>query len=346
MLLTVLKIVGIILLVILCPVLLLILTVLFVPVRYRLEAEAAAGAYKGKGKMTWLLHSFSVKVDLDSQAEKKATLKIRILGLDFLSLMSKMKEKRKTKGDRAKPKKEKQNKKLAELEKHDPQTYEELRAEALAKRKAEKEKIEVEETAAKAREDERLASLKKLRGHRLTKRKQKREILAERLARLIRKAIRSIAAIGVTLYELPGVVIHAVGKAFGKIRQSLRTIKRWRYFLQNERTAEALKLVLKSLKKLIRHIRPKTIKGHLTYGFDDPYQTGLMLAAADSVYGLWSRHFTLTPDFEKKALDGHVLIKGKIRGIVLAVMFLELIFDKDIKYVVRFMNRKKEKNHG
>ena len=83
-LLTLLKIIGIVLLSLLGLFLVLLLIVLFVPVRYRIK-----GYYKDEfvchGKITWLLHLVSVSIDYD----KEAATAIRIFGIDISSFLNK-----------------------------------------------------------------------------------------------------------------------------------------------------------------------------------------------------------------------------------------------------------------
>ena len=87
-LLTLLKIIGIVLLSLLGLFLVLLLIILFVPVRYRLK-----GYYKDEfvchGKITWLLHMVSVSIDYD----KEAVTAVKILGIDISSFLNKKKEK-------------------------------------------------------------------------------------------------------------------------------------------------------------------------------------------------------------------------------------------------------------
>jgi len=82
-LLTLLKIIGIVLLSVLGLFLVLILIVLFVPVRYRVK-----GYYKDDfvchGKATWLLHLITVSIDF----EKELVTSFKILGIDISSILS------------------------------------------------------------------------------------------------------------------------------------------------------------------------------------------------------------------------------------------------------------------
>ncbi len=76
-LLTILKIIGILLLVILGIILVLILLVLFVPVRYRVHVRKDRDVFEADGRVTWLLHL--LRVDL-TYAKRSGSAVIRLLG--------------------------------------------------------------------------------------------------------------------------------------------------------------------------------------------------------------------------------------------------------------------------
>ena len=86
-LLIILKIIGITLLVIFGLFLLLLLVVLFVPVRYRFKGNYD-DSFHCKGKITWLLHLVSIRIEV----EKEVVTSIRILGIPLSVFIKKKKE--------------------------------------------------------------------------------------------------------------------------------------------------------------------------------------------------------------------------------------------------------------
>lgn len=83
---SILKILGIILLVILAVLILALLVILFVPVRYRAKGEVPAeGNPHGIVRVTWLLHLASFRLEYDSgKYENSFHWDFRILGIPFL----------------------------------------------------------------------------------------------------------------------------------------------------------------------------------------------------------------------------------------------------------------------
>ena len=74
--LAILKIVGILLAVLLFLVLLVVCSVLFVPLRYRVSAAKDAEGIRAQGRVSWLLRAVSATVELH---DGKPGLKVRIL---------------------------------------------------------------------------------------------------------------------------------------------------------------------------------------------------------------------------------------------------------------------------
>lgn len=107
---------------------------------------------------------------------------------------------------------------------------------------------------------------------------------------------------------------------------------------------QALALILKRGRSLLRSIRPRKLKGYVDYGADDPADTGRVLAAAAIAYPLYSPGLKFHPDFENSVLAFDVSIKGRIYIYVLVKTFIALYFNKKVKRLIRIM--KKENSNG
>ena len=56
--------------------------------------------------------------------------------------------------------------------------------------------------------------------------------------------------------------------------------------------------MLKEIKSLIFHIKPKKLQGNIRFGLEDPCLTGEILAVAGVFYPLYGEYFTIEPFFE------------------------------------------------
>lgn len=84
--------------------------------------------------------------------------------------------------------------------------------------------------------------------------------------------------------------------------------------------------------RLFRKCKPGSIKGTLKIGFEDPFETGKLLAVLAVVRSMWNYHISIVPDFEQKILETEISAKGSIRGIWLLRLGWRLMLDKDIRY--------------
>lgn len=85
---------------------------------------------------------------------------------------------------------------------------------------------------------------------------------------------------------------------------------------------------------LLKHTRPKKLSGYLRFGFDDPSITGYAMALYGILYAIWSPEVSVEPDFEKRVLDAHILLKGKIRVWHFVRVILRLLLSKDVRHVI------------
>lgn len=346
----ILKIIGIVLLVILGITLVLLCLILFVPVRYKAEAQAHDGDLRAEVKVSWLFRAVSFRFLYDHKGNPVKSGSLKIFGIPFEKIKAFFRKKKTRKKDPAKVKK-----KLKKLKKKDPEKYERLKAEAKARREAEKERLRAEET--KAREEEEAERKKDQELRRMLRQRKARvardipariNLLIRGLGRLFRKIGRKLKKAAYICLTAPQNVISRLSHFVLRVRETCAKIKKWKDFLWDERLRTALRLVLSKSRKLIRHIRPRKLEGRVVFGMEDPYQTGLILAAVEPFHPVWGKAFAVEADFENKTLDGYVKAKGRIFVFYAAAVILKVISDKNVKYVISFIRSVKEekKNVG
>jgi len=339
--LSILKIIGIILLVIIALVIALLLLVLLWPVTYKASADLKPEVKRGGAKVSWLLGLLQFRVAFDSSLEKPLAKDIRIFGISLEKIKNLLKGK-----DKGEKEKEARKKKLKKLKEKDPETYERLREEARERRRLEREKLKAEEEAEKKAEAARREELKKKRAKPRKKLAFTRETAIHAVRRFVRHTVVYFVQFMEDLFSLPGLIAHKVKEVAGKVRNTAGMVSRWAGFASDASTWQAVGFILKKLKKMLRHIRPRKISGHITYGFEDPYQTGLVLAGAESFYPVWGKSFDLVPDFAEKRLEGDAALRGHI--IIGYVIWQAVLvwFNKDVKKVLAFLKAEKERKNG
>ena len=102
-------------------------------------------------------------------------------------------------------------------------------------------------------------------------------------------------------------------------------------FLRDQGHRRAISLLWSSLRKLLRHIWPQRLDGHLTFGFEDPSVTGYVLAMLSVLMSGRENDMTVIPFFDRRCMDCEASIKGKLRLIVPISIGLKIYTDEDCK---------------
>ena len=160
--------------------------------------------------------------------------------------------------------------------------------------------------------------------------------IKEKLIQLINK-LRALLA---RLRELPGK-LQKLADGISKKKISLE--KTWNsisMFWHDEQNRKAFHLVWKRTKKLVHYVLPKKLQGRIHFGFDDPYDTGQVLAAVSPFYSLYARTLTLEPDFTGTALDGELHLKGRIALWYPLWTAARLFISKDFRRLLRFLRKR------
>lgn len=83
-------------------------------------------------------------------------------------------------------------------------------------------------------------------------------------------------------------------------------------FLDRDYVERTLKRVLNIVKRLFGTIKPKKSKGYLHMGLKSSADTGMMLGKIAAFYPMYGRWLTIEPDFYNKVIEGEIDIKGRI----------------------------------
>ena len=348
--LTVLKTIGLILLIILGIVLLLILAVLFVPVRYQLEGvkNTAEQKLEGKAVISWLLHILHISAEYNGELNYCA----RVFGIPVLrsggkdkkekpprkkkvSRKKKRPAKKKTKKDREEQEQSRQREKTsvteektgdpAETEENESVKYEEMefRIETYEDVEAESRAEEESEQAEKAGEPE--ADAKTVDEEEQEPEPSFIEKLGEFLGKLwefIKKRKEKLEAL------------------WNRLKQAGRRLDFYIEFLTNEKNQEQLRNIGRETGKLFKHIRPKKFRCHLVFGTEEPDTTGSILAVLAVIYPFFSGGLTVEPRFQESILDFKLFTKGRVRVFTVLCILFRIYFHKGFRKMLKeYRNR-------
>ncbi|MBE5870853.1 MAG: hypothetical protein E7294_06305 [Lachnospiraceae bacterium] len=347
-LLHILKIIGIVLLIILAVLVALFLTVLFVPVRYRiLTASTPVNASlehpsfgqaamrnetKIRVKVSWLLHIFSVhfQLQLDGQVDadktpsfdlneikKKMFCKIRLLGITILDLFHPKPKRKRKKSHPAgqKPAKKKQNApgtgKKEKMSKEDSLKPQEEFAGTAA----------VEDLSADGQIPEPDAEAEPVD---MDVEKLPFRSFFDKITGSVKKIFEKTAHIKYTVIE----TIHKIGKAKQKTGYYVDA-------LTGENTRSARQKLLRLLQMIWRGVRPRKSRVALILGFKDPELTGKVLAVFGLCIPVFQDTVTVTPDFERFRFEMAGDIKGRITLFTFLRVGFKVLTDREIKQFIR-----------
>lgn len=307
----ILKLLGIVLLGILALLLLILCAVLFVSVTYRVRVEKK-DSFQVSAAGGWLFRILSVHYSLDGADDWKQDLRIRVFGITVLNLF----------GEKKPKKRKKKRKKKAER----PVDT------APAAGQAPDMLLPAAEDTAPAEEKIAQRSLPAVT-ERPREERRKKLSFAQRIRLFFLKLVYAIRGICGKIKGV-GNGIRSAGKNLRRTVQSLRERKDvYLEFWNLEEHRRAREAIYKELRWLWKKSRPRKIEGQARFGLEDPSVTGMCMGALSVLYAWYPEKFQLCPDFEREILEGEVLIKGRVRLYVAALILWRVWFNKDIRHM-------------
>ncbi|MDO5156715.1 MAG: DUF2953 domain-containing protein [Eubacteriales bacterium] len=104
---------------------------------------------------------------------------------------------------------------------------------------------------------------------------------------------------------------------------------------RSKRFSVVKKDVMRYLKQLLRALRPDVLEGYVRFGLDDPASTGEIFGALAMALPLYYNFLVLEPDFQQKILLGNLKGKGKIRLISIVKVLIKVILNKNLIKVTK-----------
>ena len=295
------KVVGILLLILLGIFLLGILAILFCPVTYRAQGSRDTDSYEGHVQIAWLFRFVSFIFSFGSKTE--SSFSICILGIPL--------NRNRKKGNEKVSEKRKISK-----EKIRSKTEESNLVETIPKPKLSEQKESQQEATEESTEKTMDETEKKTDSV-----FQKLQEFFEQIPGIPKKILDRFKKISLT--------VHGIYDKINQIRE----------FLESERFARLKTLCFQEGKRMIHHIRPRKVNGHIKIGTGDPYVTGQILAMAGIFFPLYGEHITIEPYFEQRILEGNISVKGRIYGSFFVRLVWKLLRNSDIRFMIKRIKR-------
>lgn len=326
--LTILKIIGISLLVILGLILLLLFLVLFVPIRYRVDLKKDAEGEQqihALVKVTWLLHLLNVSF----RYPEEAYLKVRIA---CFTLFRSDQEKE----PKAAPSKKQQQKK--EQQKQESQFQAENTSQQTTQT-AESTSGPTEDmllTAQEEHEEIPLPQEEVFPEEMSMEAEQEKEAEENRKWKLLFQKIEWMIG---KIRQILGNIRYTIQSVYDKIMNIIHHIRYYYKVVRSDLFHRTWEKCSKEALKLLKSIAPRRIKGYLHIGMEDPATTGQILAYYGMLYPLIGGHIDVVPDFDRVVLEGQLKIRGHITLFCAVKTACTVYFNKDLRKLIRLLKR-------
>ena len=350
-LLTILRIIGIILLVVIGLILLLVCLFLFVPLRYRgqlVREEGSGVPFEGKLTVTWLLRMLSVLVEMRGRSPV-ITLKVFGFRVKTFGSAAETHKKKKTKQAAGK----RGNKEKAGKEEKES-----------AEGKAAEEKKPVEKTAAEEKKSvERTAKEEKkpVEGKAGEEKKpvektdsgpggkgKKPDMASKRngLFRWLGKLQEFLFSVPQRLTDLYLLLYDLADDVSGKAEEAQEKFQKLSEKIRPFTEADARDWygrVWIRIRKLIRHCRIRRIEGYLRYGTGAPDKTAYLTGLLYEVLPASAGRFDLQPLFLEKGFEADVIFRGHVRACHFVWTAIRLFLDRQTRKMIRLVRKKGRK---
>jgi len=128
-----------------------------------------------------------------------------------------------------------------------------------------------------------------------------------------------------------GNLIHRLKRIFQSFlnfREKSRSLIK---FFKDEMNKEGFRFTFSRIRKLLKHILPTKLKASILFGTGDPCSTGQILGLLGILYSFYGDKLQVTPDFENRRLEGWLDARGRIRLITILIIVIKLILDRRFK---------------
>ncbi len=330
--LTVLKVIGIILLVILGIVLFVLGLVLFLPVRYRMDADAdqRIKKYDGHVNVMWLFRFLHARAWAESGEDGNGIgYEVKVAGIKLMSSEDEAQEEDEELPD--------YDPVLGDMDLGEEVTVPETTGQGEAHPDAASQDVVPQETAedkmSEPFDNKVLSEFDHETGDDGGNEKEHKSFFSK-IREIIDKCVSAVRNLSYTIKNI-----------CDKIKQILLDISYYKELWESAETQEVVADLLEKTAFLWRRIRPRKWRMRLHFGFSNPATTGEALGAMCAFNPLYGEHIQLQPDFDEEIIEGDFELSGHIQLFFVVVIALKIYFNKKLKAVIgRFKRGRRREN--
>lgn len=293
--------------VILGIIILLILLVLFLPIRYKASGNYMDNHTDIFGKVSWLIGI--VSINFRYQNEQPFHIRAKVFCIPVFDNLKKHKRKKKH---------------FRKRKEEEPQ----LQAASVSDHMVKQEHIEGEklEPVYPVKDNSEPLSKETEQTEDESKDTEKKSIF-QNIQNIFIKFIKFFENIKFTFQRIYVIII--------KIKDN---IKYYLELLQQESTKQAFGLCKKQLLRILKNLSPQKYSVKLHLGFEDPAVLGNVLAVCGMLYPLHMGRIDICPEFEQEIVEGSFSFKGRVSIYILLWTAWLFLTDKNIKKLRKQLN--------
>ncbi len=307
--------------------LIVVLAILFVPIRYKVigGAEGDFESAKAKGYVSWLLHI--IHVSFDYKGGKTHTV-VRLFGIQIL------------------PRKKRQGRIRKKASKETTKESENLKD-----TKKERIKTQKEEKVKEQKE-----KVKEVEEKRESKPMEKGENLVEIVPDTpVKSEGNQTEAKELDVQKPIEKTVHKEKKEKGKEKgkekadkkaktkdkgpSAIAQVKAFYEELHRPENEGVMRFVWKYIKRLIIWIFPRHMDLNLDIGLEDQVTTGYIAAVGAIGYGITKGHVIVVPHFDEELIAGSLKVKSHLFLYQLLYYIIRLIIDKRVRRMIAFIRK-------
>lgn len=321
LLLTILKIIGIVLLVIIGIVLLFLLLVMFIPIVYKAEGKKQKLLCL-KAKVSWFFPLLYGNISYDESREQKLLVGFYLLGIPIYREKNKKTERK----NNRKAGKKTDTKRNTETNRQNDasQTYQADTVDIA-------EHTFVSDTAKKSTDMENSTADRNSDGTVFLEKEAEKKGLIRGFVEKVRDCLKSVRLFFKKVFEKVRNIKYTVLSVKQKLLHIKETIGWYLEVLDREESRQAIEKCRKQIARLFRHIKPQKLRGNVVFGFEDPSATGEVLAIISMFYPLYGNHINIVPVFDETVFTGDFLVKGRVRLFSILRIGFGIFFDKNVR---------------
>ncbi len=127
-----------------------------------------------------------------------------------------------------------------------------------------------------------------------------------------------------------------------KAKRIYKDIRFYVKVIQHPSVKPAWNKIWKNIKRMLKHIRPRRIKANIEYGSGDPASTMKVYGYYCMIYPYYGKKIKFTPDMENKVLNLDAKISGHFQMLQMMLVGWSIFTDKHIRRIYRLIRRKQE----